>query len=336
MDVEVKMSERVLRWGLLSTAHINRSVIPPLRQSSRNELVAVASREKDRARSYAQKWEIPHSYGSYEELLADPTIDVIYNSLPNGLHSEWTIKALQAGKHVLCEKPIAVTTAQVDAMAAAAQKAGKYLTEAFMYRHHPQTLKVKQLVKDGSIGKLRLVRGSFTFQIAKEEDIRLSSALDGGSIWDVGCYPISYARFIAGAEPEEVFGWQVTSQSGVDETFTGQMRFPGGVYAQFDSGFRSPFRTYIEIVGSEGMIIILKPFKPDDQGSFLLNRGDTVETITTESQMLYLGEVEDIADAILSGKAPRISLSDSRANVTTIVALLQSAREGKPVVLPKL
>jgi predicted dehydrogenase len=327
------LSNRILRWGLLSTAHINRSVIPPLRLSPRNQLVAVASRDKARADEYAKKWEIPTTYGSYEALLADPNIDVIYNPLPNGMHAEWTIKAAQAGKHVLCEKPIGVTPAEVDAMADAAKKAGVYVTEGFMYRHHPQTLKVKQLVESGAIGKLRLVRGSFTFNIAREDDIRLNKELTGGSIWDVGCYPISYARYIIGAEPVEVFGRQVTSKSGVDETFVGQMRFPGDVYAQFDSGFRAPFRTHIEIVGSEGIITVPRPFKPNDQDQVLLSKGDTVETVTSDSEVLYLGEVEDIADAILNGKPPRISLADSRANVATILALLQSSREGKPITL---
>ena len=327
------MSNRILRWGLLSTAHINRSVIPPLRLSPRNELVAVASRDKARADAYAQKWEIPVTYGSYEALLADPNIDVIYNPLPNGMHAEWTIKAAQAGKHVLCEKPIGVTPEEVDAMADAAQKAGVYVTEGFMYRHHPQTLKVKQLLDEGTIGKVRLVRGSFTFNIAREDDIRLNKALIGGSIWDVGCYPISYARYIIGTEPVEVFGQQVTSQSGVDETFVGQMRFPGDVYAQFDCGFRAPFRTHIEIVGSAGVITIPRPFKPNDQDQVILNIGDTVQTVVSDSEVLYLGEVEDIADAILTGKTPRISLAHSRANVAAIVALLQSAREGKPVTL---
>ncbi len=327
------MSSRVLRWGLLSTAHINRSIIPPLRLSPRNQLVVVASRDKARADAYAKEWEIPVTYGSYEAMLAAPDIDVIYNSLPNGLHAEWTIKAAQAGKHVLCEKPLGISPAEVDAMANAAKQAGVFITEAFMYRHHPQTLKVKQLVESGAIGKLRLVRGSFTFSIAREEDIRLNKALVGGSIWDVGCSPISYARYIIGAEPVEVFGRQVTSKSGVDETFVGQMRFPGDVYAQFDSGFRAPFRTHIEIVGSEGIITIPRPFKPNDQDQVTLSRGDAVEMVTSDREVLYLGEVEDIADAILNGKAPRISLADSRANVATIVALLQSSLEGKPVTL---
>jgi predicted dehydrogenase len=301
--------------------------------SARNQLVAVASRDHGKAEAYAHKWEIPCAYGSYEALLDDPNIDVIYNSMPNSMHAEWTIKAAQAGKHVLCEKPLAVTLEEVDAMADAARSHGVYVTEAFMYRHHSQTLKVKELVDSGAIGKVRLVRGAFTFNIAREDDIRLNKDLAGGSLWDVGCYPISYARTIIGAEPEEVSGWQVTSRSGVDETFTGQMRFPGNVYAQFDSGFRAPFRTHIEIVGSEVTINIPRPFKPNPEGEILLTRGDDVETIKSDKQELYLGEVEDIADAILEGKTPRISLADSRANVAAILALLQSAREDKPMAV---
>lgn len=327
------MSTRTLRWGLLSTANINRSVIPPLRHSARNQLVAVASRDKARADEYARKWQIPQTFGSYEELLNAPDIDVIYNSLPNGLHAEWTIKAAQAGKHILCEKPIGVTPAEVDAMVDATRKAGVVVTEAFMYRHHPQTIKVKELVDGGAIGQLRLIRGSFTFNIARETDIRLNKELTGGSIWDVGCYPISYMRYITGAEPVEVFGWQTTSASGVDETFIGHMKFGNGVYGQFDSGFRAPFRTHIEVVGSEGIITVPRPFKPDVEGRILLTKGDQTETVTSAREELYLGEVEDIADAILDGKSPRISLAHSRANVAAIVALLKSAHDGKPVSL---
>ncbi len=220
------MSDRKLRWGLLSTARINRSVIPPLRMSPRNELVAVASRSKDKAEAYAKQWDIPRTFGSYEEMLADPGIDVIYNPLPNSLHAHWTIEAARAGKHVLCEKPLAISAAEVDAMVEAAKQAGVVVTEAFMYRHHPQTLKVKELVDGGAIGRLRMVRGSFSFNLSREGDVRLDPALGGGSIWDVGCYPISYARFIIGAEPIEVFGRQVLGQTGVDELFTGSLVFP--------------------------------------------------------------------------------------------------------------
>ena len=254
-----------LKWGLLSTARINRALIKPLRASERNELLAVASRSQKTADQYAAEWEIPRAFGSYQAMLDDPGIDVVYNSLPNSLHTEWTVKALQAGKHVLCEKPLATTLEDVDAMMEAAQRSGCYLTEAFMYRHHPQTLKVKEMVEQEAVGKVRLVKGEFTFNIDSERNVRLDPGLGGGSIWDVGTYPISYTRYILGTEPEEVFGWQVTGSSGVDEVFSGQMRFAGGELAQFDSGFRSPYRSRIEIVGSEGALLVPHPFFPVPQ-----------------------------------------------------------------------
>lgn len=322
---------RILRWGFLGVARINRALIPPLRNSERNSLVAVASRSLDRAQAYAKEHDIPRAYGSYEALLADPDIDVIYNPLPNGLHAEWTIKAAQTGKHVLCEKPLAVSVDEVDAMAAAARQAGVVVAEAFMYRHHPQTLRVKELIDSGALGKLRVIRGSFTFTLTQPGDPRLDPALGGGSIWDVGCYPISYARFVTAAEPIEVFGWQVTGSTGIDEVFAGQMRFPGDMYVQFDCGFRAPFRTHIEIVGSEASLVAPRPFRPGLDERLYLVRGDEMETLTIPGQELYLGQVEDLADAILLGRSPRVSLEDSRGNVAAIAALLRSAREGRPV-----
>lgn len=324
------MSQRILRWGLLGVARINRALIPPLRASSRSELVAIASRSLDRARRYAEQEQIPRAYGSYEAMLADPDIDVVYNPLPNSLHAEWTIKAALAGKHVLCEKPLGVTVAQVDAMAQAAHEAGVVVAEAFMYRHHPQTLKVKELVDSGAIGRLRLVRGAFTFTLSRTVDVRLDPALGGGGTWDVGCYPISYARYAIGSEPLEAFGWQGVGASGVDEAFAGQLRFADGVYAQFDCGFRAPFRAHLEIVGSDGAIDVAHPFKPGLDEQIHVTRGDRMETIVIPGQELYVGEVEDMADAILNGQAPRVSLQDSRGNVAAIVALLRSAREGRP------
>lgn len=322
-----------LRWGLLSTARINRELLPPLRASARNELTAVASRDLERAKAYANERNIPRVFGSYEAMLADPDVDVIYNPLPNSLHAEWTIKAAQAGKHVLCEKPLALTVEEVDAIAAAAQQAGVVVMEAFMYRHHPQTLKAKELVESGAIGKLQLVRGSFTFNISNESDVRLNPSLGGGSIWDVGCYPISYARLIVGAEPLEAFGWQITGVSGVDETSTGQLRFPNDVYAQFDCGFRTPRRTHLELVGSEGGLTIAHPFNPGLNEQILLINGDKEQVITVPGEELYQGEVENMADAILHSHAPRMSLADSRSNVAAIKALLRSAQEGKPIIL---
>lgn len=319
-----------LHWGLLSTARINRALIPALRQSQRSECTAVASRSAQSARAYAQEWGIPRSFNSYEAMLADPDIDVIYNSLPNSLHAEWTIRAVQAGKHVLCEKPLATSVEQVDAIIQAAAQTGRIVTEAFMYLHHPQTLRVKEIVQSGVLGELRLVRGAFTYTIERANNPRLDLALGGGSIWDVGCYPISYARFVIGAEPEQVFGWQMSSPSGIDETFVGQMRFPGDIVAQFDSSFRLPYRTQMEFIGTQASLRVRVPFKPGKREKLDLLRGDQRETILIRGASLYLGEVEDMENAILHGQPTRVSLAGSRANVAIIQALLLSAQQGVP------
>jgi predicted dehydrogenase len=327
------MATKVLHWGLLSTARINQALVPPLRASKRNQLAAVASRTQQSAENYARENQVPRAYGSYEALLADPEIDVIYNPLPNHLHAEWTIKAVEAGKHVLCEKPLALQVEEVDAIQAAARKHGRVVAEAFMYRHHPQTLKVQELVKSGSLGDLKLIRGSFSFFLSRDGDVRLDPTMGGGSIWDVGCYPISYTRSIVGKEPLEVFGWQATGPTGIDQTFVGQMRFENDILTQFDSSFAVPLRWFMEIVGSNATLSVPSPFKPQTDEKIYLTRDDKTETIEIPGQELYIGEVEDMADAVLLGHAPRIPLEDSRANVAVIVGLLESARTGKPVNL---
>ncbi len=327
------MTNRILNWGLLSTANINGALIPPLNASKRNRLLAVASRSQPTAEAYAREWEIPRALGSYEAMLGDPEIDVIYNSLPNNLHAEWTIKALRAGKHVLCEKPFALTLAEADAMIAASKETGKVLAEAFMYRHHPQTLKVKEMIESSSIGNLQTFRGAFTFTLTRKNDIRTKKETGGGSIWDVGCYPISYARTMMGSEPVEAFGWQVKGASGTDDSFFGQLRFPNERYAQFDCGFISPSRAQVDIVGAGGTLNIPEPFKPGlDEKIYLTQTGKT-KTIKIKGRELYIGEVEDMADAILLGKPTRITLADSRNNTAAILALLKSAQTGKPVHL---
>jgi xylose dehydrogenase (NAD/NADP) len=331
MMEEINMANKVLNWGLLSTARINNALIPPLRASKRNRLLAVASRTQESAEQYAREKKISRPHGSYESLLADPEIDVIYNPLPNHLHAEWTIKAVEAGKHVLCEKPLSLRVEEVDAIQAAARKHGRVVMEAFMYRHHPQTLKVQEIVKSGSLGTLKLLRGSFSFMLSRAGDVRLDPTMGGGSIWDIGCYPISYTRTVLGQNPVEVFGWQVIGPTGIDETFVGQMRFGNNVYAQFDCSFVIPFHAFMEIIGSEGTLNIPKPFQPYENEKIYLTHGDKTETIKIKGQELYIGEVEDMADAILLGKEPRIALEDSRANVGVISALLESARVGKPV-----
>ncbi len=328
------MTEK-LRWGLLSTAKINAALFKPLAKSKRNTLFAVGSRSEESAQAYAAEHSIPRAHGTYEALLADPEVDVIYNSLPNHLHAEWTIKALEAGKHVLCEKPFALTLDEVDAMSEAAQRTGKVLAEAFMYRTHPQTIKAKEIVDSGELGKILIVKGGFTFTFARPGNYRLDPALGGGGLWDVGCYPLSYARTMLGLEPLEVFGWQMTGESGIDEFFSAQMLFPGEIHAQFDCGFRGPFRAFIEIVGELGTLEIPTPFHPGKKTDILLTRNGKTKKIEVKGQNTYLGEVEDMADAILLGKAPHISLVDSRANVAAILALYKSAKTGKVVRLKK-
>jgi len=240
---------------------------------------------------------------------------------------------LRAGKHVLCEKPLALTLAEVDAISAAARETGKVVAEAFMYRHHPQTLRVKEIVESGALGKLQLIKGAFTFTLTREGNFRWVNEAGGGSIWDVGCYPISYTRFLVGAEPLEVFGWQVSGAGGADESFIGQMRFVEDVHAQFDSGFKSPLHSYMEIVGSDGSLVVPAPFKPGRREKIFLTRADKTEAIEIAGQELYLGEVDDMSEAIWSGRPPRVSLADSRANTAAILALLESAKTGKPITL---
>jgi xylose dehydrogenase (NAD/NADP) len=322
-----------LRWGLLSTAHINRAIIPPIRASNRSQLLAVASRSEEKASQYALTWGIPRFHSSYEALLADPEIDVIYNSLPNSLHAEWSIKAMQMGKHVLCEKPLATNTQDIDEMIRVSTETRKIITEAFMYRHHPQTLLVKEMVTNGDIGNLHLIRGSFCYFNTRPGDTRFDPALGGGSLWDIGCYPISYARFLTGTEPLEVFGHQVTSSTGIDLLFAGQMVFPDGIHAQFDSSFISPYKVEMEITGEKGRITIPEPYKPGLKNTILLQQDSRTRVIRIKGQELYMGEIADMENAILDGKSTRINLQESKGNVTVIEALYCSAVELRSLLI---
>jgi D-xylose 1-dehydrogenase (NADP+, D-xylono-1,5-lactone-forming) len=314
------MAKQILRWGLLSTARINKALIPPLRVSKRNSLLAVASRSQAKADAYAREQKIKRAYGSYEALLAD-------------LHTEWSIKAVEAGKHVLCEKPLALSLADVDAMTAAAGRTGKIIAEAFAYRAHPHMLKVKEIMDSGKLGKIKMVHGSFTFVMTNQDDIRWDPAMGGGGLWDIGCYPLSFTRTVLGTEPLEVFGWQVTSPSGVDEVFTGQLRFPGDIYFQLDCSFKVPSHVFMEIVGDEGTLNIPQPFNTSAQKNLYLTRDGKTSTVVVKGPDPYLAEVENFADAILLGKQPATSLADSRLNTAAILALLESAKMGKPVTL---
>jgi predicted dehydrogenase len=325
----------IIRWGLLSTANINRAVIPAIRASSRGDLVAVASRSLESANTYARRWEIPMAYGSYEAMLESDQIDAVYIGLPNHLHAEWSIKALRAGKHVLCEKPLAPTVEEVNRMAAASQETGGYLAEAFMYLHHPQTRVVKEFVQSGKLGELCVVRGVFNFALRARDNIRLVPEYGGGCLWDVGVYPLSFAQMVYGAPPEEVFGYQWLGESGVDETFTGQMRYTGGGLAQITSSFRSPWFTRVEVIGTEGRLVLNRPFVRMEENrrlTFHPKDGDPQE-LDVPDEFLYQGEVEDLHRVVLDNATPHLPLAESRNHILTATCLYLSARENRPVGL---
>jgi D-xylose 1-dehydrogenase (NADP+, D-xylono-1,5-lactone-forming) len=317
------------RWGIVSTARINRRVIPAIRATSGAALVAVASREPSRARAYADEWEIPDAHGSYDELLARDDVDAVYISVPNHLHAALAIAAADAGKHVLCEKPLALTTADVDTIAEAAQRTGVVIAEAFMYRHHARTRRVQAIIASGRIGDVQLVRSSFSFRLDRPGDVRLDPAIGGGSLWDVGCYPVSLARTTIGESPVEVHGWQRLGPTGVDIAFWGTLCFPSGAVAQIDCGFAVPFRTGAEIVGTQGVIVLPRPFLTTGAEPILVGPSDDAltEEVVASDPELYRPEVEDLMAAARGERQPLVTLADSRANVATIVALYTSASD---------
>jgi len=257
-----------VKWGVLSTADINRRVLPGAKASPQVELAAVGSRSQERADAFAQQWEITRAYGSYEALLADPEIEAVYIPLPNTLHCEWSIKALEAGKHVLCEKPLSRHPDEVAAAFDAAERADRFLMEAFMYRHNPQTARLVELVREGAIGELRLVRSVFSYGLYDVENIRLRTDVEGGALMDVGCYNVSGSRLLGG-EPEKVFGEAWFGPTGTDWVFTGVLRFPGDVIATFDCGTALPERDELEVIGSDGSLFLDDPWRSEEHTSEL-------------------------------------------------------------------
>jgi D-xylose 1-dehydrogenase (NADP+, D-xylono-1,5-lactone-forming) len=324
-----------IRWGLLSTANINRVLIPAIRNSSRGKLAAVASRDIKKAQKYAQKWDIPIAFGDYQEMLDSGEVDVVYNSLPNHLHAEWSIHAMQAGVHVLCEKPFAASIDETDQMIAASKEYKRVLAEAFMYRHHPQTKIVGEWIKSGKLGEIILVRSIFNFNLTRKEDIRLIPEYGGGALWDIGVYPLSFAQYIYGEKPNIVLGMQILGKSGVDESFSGQMRYSGNKIAQISCSFRSPYYTHAEVIGTKGRLDLNSPFKIESGISKLVfhsKDGDKTK-ISVPQKELYSGEVEDMHDAILDSAQPYLSLEETRNHIETALALYQSALERKLLTL---
>ena len=318
-----------VRWGILSTADINRKLLAGAALSADVDVVAVGSRDLGRARVFADQHGIPAAYGSYEELLADPAVEAIYNPLPNTMHGEWSIRALEAGKHVLCEKPMSSSPAEVEEAFAAAERTGFLLSEAFMYRHHPQTQRLAALVDEGAIGDLRLIRTAFSYGLFDVENIRLRTDVDGGALMDVGCYCISGARLLGG-EPEQVFGRAYTGPTGTDWAFTGSLRFPGDVLALFDCATCLPNRDELEAIGSEGSLFLDDPWHCQNP-VIELRRDGEVERITVDGANPYQLELEDLGRAIRNGTPPLLGRDDAVAQSRVIAALRSSAASGRDV-----
>ena len=315
----------------MSTANINRKVIPAAHASSKVELVAVASRDQMRADRYAKTWEIQRAYGSYDALLADPEVEAVYISLPNSLHCEWAIKALEAGKHVLCEKPLSRRASEVEAAFDAADRTGRLLSEAFMYRHNPQTKRAKQLVDEGAIGELRLIRAVFSYPLYDEDNIRMSTDLDGGALMDVGCYSVSGSRLFGG-EPERVYGEAWFGPSGTDWVFAGMLRFPGNVVALIDCGTAMTERDELEAIGSEGSLFLDDPWHCKAPG-IELRRAGRVERIELDLLDSYQLELENLSDAIRGDGELLLGRDDAVAQARVLEALNDSAIHGAPVSL---
>jgi xylose dehydrogenase (NAD/NADP) len=325
----------VVTFGFISTASINDHLLAAAAASDLVDVLAVASRDQGRAEAYAREHSIERAYGSYDELLADPDVEAVYVSLPNSLHVDWSIRALEAGKHVLCEKPLTRRPEDAERAFDASEQAGRLLMEAFMYRHHPQTMRVKELVEDGAIGELLATRAAFSFDLLAERDeadVRLNADLDGGSLMDVGCYCVSGARLLAG-EPERVSGESVPAPSGVDMSFYGTLRFPGNVVAQFHSSLALPFKQELEVLGAEGSLLVEAPWRVDLGGDVFLRRDSAVDRIEVEEADAYRLELENLAAAIRGDAQPLLGRADAVGQAAAIAALYRSAEAGEAIAL---
>jgi D-xylose 1-dehydrogenase (NADP+, D-xylono-1,5-lactone-forming) len=320
-----------VKWGIMSTALINRKFLAGARQAADVDVVAVASRRRDRAQAYAHEQGIERAHGNYDALLADPEIDVVYISLPNSLHVEWTVRALEAGKHVLCEKPLGRRTTDVQRAFDVAEREGRLLMEAFMYRHNPQTRRLTELVAEGAVGRVRMIRASFSFPESDLGNVRLSTALQGGALMDVGCYCVNGARLIAG-EPERVAAEQAIGGDGIDVAFAATMRFPDEVLAHFDAGLALAVRDDLEVVGEEGALFLDDPWHCLEP-VIELRREDEVARIELAPINSYRLEAENMSAAI-RGEAPLLlARDDALGQAKAIEALYRAADTGQAVAL---
>ena len=325
----MSISHEPVRWGVLSTAKINDKFLAGARAAAGAQILAVASRDGERARAYAQERGIPRGYGSYDELLADADVQALYIPLPNALHVPWTLRALEAGKHVLCEKPISRRRADAQRVVELASERDLRVSEAFMYRHNPQIRRLSALVQEGAIGELRAVRAHFSFNLTDAGNVRLFAELEGGALMDIGCYCLNATRLLAG-EPELVTAVAVMGGEGVDMRFAASLRMPGGVLAHFDCGFDFAFRHELEAVGAQGTASLRDPWHGSAPGIELRTDAGK-EHIEIEFVDPYRLEVENFSAAVTGGEPLLIGPEEIVAQASAIEALYAAADSGRAV-----
>jgi len=315
-----------MRLGLLSTANINRQILVGARGAGQVDVVAVGSRDGAKAQTYAGEHGIAKAHGSYEALLDDTDVDAVYISLPNGMHHKWTMRALAAGKHVLCEKPYTRHPAEAVEAFDAAEAAGLVLMEAFMYRHHPQTATIERLVRDGAVGRVLAVKAVFSFPLADLTNVRALPELDGGALMDVGCYCVSGSRLVAG-DPVSVLAEQVVGETGVDMALYGTLRFPDDAVAQIEASFLAPERQSLEVVGDGGVLRAFAPWRVDWGGDLVLERDGVSDVVAVDEADSYTLQLENFADAIEGREPALLGRADAVAQARVIDALYRSAAE---------
>ncbi len=313
-----------IRWGVLGWARIARNEgIPAIERSSNGVLHAFASRDAAKLAECQAKHHPPHLHQSYDELIRNPEVDAIYIPLPNALHKEWTIKAAEQGKHVLCEKPIALNAAECREMIAACQANGVVFMEAFMYRYSARIAKVRELLRSGKLGEIKFIQSQFRFLLSRPGDVRRVAGLGGGSLYDVGSYPVNFVGMVMdeitksapGKGPRaESVSVQCVQENGVDELFSALIRYPGGVVAAIHSGFNAQLRVFSEIIGSQGSLEIPVTFF-GVAGNLLMTVGDKRRDITIDESDRYRLQVEDFAEAILKKRAPMIPIEETLRNM---------------------
>ncbi len=325
-----------LRWGILGTGNIARQFAGGVNASRRGALAAVGSRGMATAEAFAEAYSIERRYDEYDALIADREVDAVYVSLPNSMHHEWTIKALRAGKHVLCEKPFAISAAESEEMFDVAAEQGRVLVEAFMHRSHPLTHAYMNAIREGAIGEVKIIRASFCYRTEKiDGNVRFDPRLAGGALMDVGCYCINFARMVAGEEPESIHAAARLHERGVDEITTGTLMFPGGIIATFVCGMSAQADNTASICGTGGYIEVPVPWKPPvAQAAWTLARGtpprmDNPGKAPPEHQprvthrvdagmALYGLEADDFAATVQDGAPPRVSRSDTIGNMRVL------------------